>query len=290
MNPERYNADGQRMGRSPATHTRYHRLLSSPDDLDDFLDSARLGQLLGFSRFLAVELAEDEVLETTSQIRERVDSLIIEQLHQRHRRADHREHREMLTYLSDLGFEITTLSTGKGDVATKRVKIERKEDDLIPSLFDGRHLRQLGSMREEAEFSYLVVTKSYDAIRLGARERGVSEQTLLSFIASLCAVGYPPIFIDNRHDASVLIHKITEKIEDDKVRLYVPRPKRPTSTEYRNALIEGLPRIGSKLRRRITKAFPTISDLCNASIEELSEVEGVGSNTAKKIYDALHSA
>ena len=272
--------------------TRYGRLLDDRSELIDFLDSASLGQLLGFSRFMTVELVEVD----TQLISERpngkeifplVNQMILNKLFSRHRRVDHREHRDMLTYLSELGFEIVSLDTGKGDVSTRKVSIERKEDDLIPSLFDGRRLKQLGAMREEAEYSYLIVTKSYDAIRLGARDRGVSEQTLISFIASLCAVGYPPVFIDNRHDASLLIHKIVQKIEDDNPRLYVPRPKSPKVNEYRDCLIEGLPKVGAKLRRRITKKYPTIISLCETSPDELSSIEGIGLDTAKRILSVL---
>ena len=49
------------------------------------------------------------------------------------------------------------------------ISIERKEDDFMDSLFDDRWLRQLGAMREEAEYSYLVVTKSYEAIKRRSR-------------------------------------------------------------------------------------------------------------------------
>tara|TARA_R110000851_G_scaffold108116_9_gene229039 strand:+ start:10243 stop:11106 length:864 start_codon:yes stop_codon:yes gene_type:complete len=272
--------------------TRYGRLLDDRSELIDFLDSATLGQLLGFSRFLTVELVEVNSKSLSSspssdEIFPLVNQMILNELLSRHRRVDHREHREMLSYLSELGFEIVSLDTGKGDVTTRKVSIERKEDDFIPSLFDGRRLKQLGAMREEAEYSYLIVSKSYESIRLGARDRGVSEQTLISFIASLCAVGYPPVFIDNRHDAALLTHKIIQKIEDDKPRLYVPRPKSPTVNEYRDCLIEGLPKIGSKLRRRITKKYPTIISLCQTTPEELSTIEGVGLNTAKRILSVL---
>jgi ERCC4-type nuclease len=272
--------------------TRYGRLLDDRSELIDFLDSASLGQLLGFSRFLTVEPVEVDTQSLSenpekNQIFSLTNQMILNELHTRHRRVDHREHREMLTYLSELGFEVVSLDTGKGDVSTRKVSIERKEDDFLPSLFDGRRLKQLGAMREEAEYSYLIVSKSYDAIRLGARDRGVSEQTLIGFIASLCAVGYPPVFIDNRHDASLLIHKIVQKVEDDNPRLYVPRPKSPTPKEYRDALVEGLPKVGAKLRRRIVAKYPTILSLAQTTPEELSSIEGIGLDTAKRILSVL---
>ena len=270
---------------------RYHKIVQDQAKITDFVDHASLGKLLGFYRFLTDNLddliADPDLDIDPYDLHDALGKRILTDLISRHKRVDHREHWAMISYLSDLGFEIVQLPTGEGDIASNRVKIERKEDDLLPSLFDDRRLRQLGAMREEAEFSYLVVTKSYREIRDGARERGIPDKILLGFVASLCAIGYPPIFIGDRYDASNLIHRIVEKIEDDRPRLYVPRPKSPDPIEYRNAMIESLPKIGSKIRRRITNLFPSIQDLAQASIEDLMEIEGVGETTAKRIHEIM---
>lgn len=273
----------------PATRTtKYHRIIKSQDEIDNFLDSALLGQLLGFLKFLTAEhVSEDVELNNRDEIIFKVKNLIIEEMLSRQIRVDHREHHIMLGYLSDMGFEVVHLNTGEGDVSSTRVSIERKEDDLIPSLFDDRRLRQLGAMREESEFSYLVVTKSYEQVKAGLRERQVSDRLLVSFIASLCAVGYPPIFISDKYDASLLMKKIIDKIEDDKPRIFVPRPKSPTPVEYRNAIIESLPKVGVKTRRKITKIYPSIASLSQASVEDLVKIEGIGKATAEKIVKVL---
>tara|TARA_R110002050_G_scaffold7274_2_gene28431 strand:+ start:36150 stop:36977 length:828 start_codon:yes stop_codon:yes gene_type:complete len=273
----------------PATRTtKYHRVIETQNDIDKFLDSALLGQLLGFLKFLTAEPVDEGVgVNRHDELISRVKNMIIEEMLSRQMRVDHREHHIMLSYLSDLGFEVVHLNTGDGDVASTRVSIERKEDDLVPSLFDDRRLRQLGAMREEAEFSYLIVTKSYEEVKLGLRDRQVSERLLVSFIASLCAVGYPPIFIADKYDASLLMKKIVDKLEDDKPRIYVPKPKAPTPIEYRNAIIESLPKVGGKTRRKITKVFPSIGALSQASIEDLMKIEGIGKSTAEKIVKVL---
>jgi ERCC4-type nuclease len=214
---------------------------------------------------------------------------IIQELLDRQQKVDHREHWVVAEYLNNLGFEIVHLETGKGDISSRRVSVERKEDDFLPSLFDDRRLRQLGAMREEAEFSYLVVTKSYNEIKADVAMRGVNERVLIGYIASLCAVGYPPVFLPDKHDAAELIRRIVEKVEDDEPRIYVPRPKGALPRDYRNAIIESLPKVGPKTRRKLVDAFPTIADLCNATAEDLSAIEGIGKKTAEKIYQCLHS-
>ena len=284
--------------------TRYARILNSESELDSFLEDATLGKLLGLYRYAILEPGKSSGQtgsepegpavdtnksgqETGQEIRERLRDSIIDELMNRRYRVDHREHHAMIHYLSDLGFEVVHLPTGSGDISSERVSIERKEDDLLPSLFDDRRLRQLGAMREDAEFSYLLVTKSYREIKLGLRERQVSERVFLSFIASLCAIGYPPLFIDDKYDASLLMKKVIDKIEDDKPRVYVPRPNSPTKNEYRNALFEGLPSVGPKMRRKLTKVYPTVSSLCKATVEDLMEIEGIGKRTAERIVEVL---
>lgn len=270
------------------TTTKYHRIIQSKSDTEKFLDSAMLGNLLGFLKFLTAENVIKGVgVNIQYQLISRVKEMIIQEMLSRQMKVDHREHHIMLSYLTDLGFEVVHLNTGDGDVSSKRVSIERKEDDLIPSLFDDRRLRQLGAMREEAEFSYLIVTKSYEEVKLGLRDRKVSERLLVSFIASLCAVGYPPIFIADKYDASLLMKKIVDKLEDDKPRIYVPKPKAPTPIEYRNAIVESLPKVGGKTRRKLLKVFPSISALSEASIEDLMAIDGVGKSTAEKIVKIL---
>lgn len=271
--------------------------LKSDDEINDRLDG-NLSQRLGLLRAIMAELNiewSDIGLNTLSGKNlvsragaEQIGTAIVGELLNRQRKVDHREHWLIRSYLAELGFEISHLHTGQGDVASRKVSIERKEDDLLPSLFDGRRLRQLGAMREEAEFSFVIITKSWEDIKRDAAEKNMSTRTLLGYIASLCAVGYPPIFMPDHYDAANLMHRIVEKIEDDVPRLYVPRPKSPKPKEYRDALVEALPKVGLKTRKKLIEKFGSLSGLCNASIEELKEIEGIGSATAEKIYAVLH--
>ena len=117
-----------------ARTTRYKKVVEDPDLLEDFIDHGNLGQMLGLLRWLTAERVDSEAIPV---VKER----IIQEMLGRHRRVDHREHYTMLSYLGDLGFEVVHLDTGQGDVATRRVSIERKEDDLTPRLLDDRRLR-----------------------------------------------------------------------------------------------------------------------------------------------------
>jgi len=275
---------------------RYERLIETTEALSEWHEAEPgLGEMLGFYRYLNLKLDADDYEEQQMaspidfyDARETVGRRILVEMMSRHRRVDHREHWTMIGYLNELGFEVVHLDTGQGDVASRRVSIERKEDDLIPSLFDDRRLRQLSAMREEAEFSYLIVTKTYEDVKADLQQREVSSKILTSFIASLCAVGYPPIFIGDRHDASQIMHSIVSKIEDDHHRLYVPRPKGNKPSAYRDAMVEALPKVGVKTRRKLVAEFGSIAELCKASKEDLEAIEGIGKATAEQIFDCLH--
>lgn len=275
----------------PANKTfKASEILEDDEAFEQAATTGGLGRKLALLRLLSGATVEVGEIPTEHNARcEWLGRAIIQELLDRQQKVDHREHWVVSEYLNNLGFEIVHLETGKGDVASRRVSVERKEDDFLPSLFDDRRLRQLGAMREEAEFSYLVVTKSYNEIKADVAMRGVNERVLIGYIASLCAVGYPPVFLPDKHDAAELIRRIVEKVEDDEPRIYVPRPKGALPRDYRNAIIESLPKVGPKTRRKLVDAFPTIADLCNATAEDLSAIEGIGKKTAEKIYQCLHS-
>lgn len=275
---------------TPANKTfKPQEILDDPLAFAEAASSGGLGRKLALLRLLSG--GNVEVGEIPDSIEERCEWLgraIINEMLDRQQKVDHREHWVIAEYLNNLGFEIVHLNTGSGDISTRSVSVERKEDDFLPSLFDDRRLRQLGAMREEAEFSYLVVTKSYEDIKMDVMSRDVNERILLGYIASLCAVGYPPLFIPDKHDAAELIKRLVDKIEDDDPRVYVPRPKGAKPSDYRNAMIESLPKIGTKTRRRIVEAFPNFASLANASVEEIMAIDGIGKKTAEKIHRILH--
>jgi len=250
-------------------------------ELADFLKTAKLGELLARIREMKDENADDTQLEA---IKDRIVNVMLE----RNLQADHREYWVMLDYIQEVGFEVTHLDTGSGDYSSTKVSIERKAADLVGSVWDERLYRQLSMMTEMSEYSYVIVTRDYAKLKYDLSKRGVNPQVLLGFIASMCAMGYPPLFIPDEYDASALIAKLIHKHEDDHNRLYSPRPKKATPEAYRNAIIESLPGVGYKLRRRLTKLFPTIESLVAAPVSELVKVDGIGAKMADRIFSALH--
>lgn len=250
-----------------------------PKETESVIENGTIGQKLGLLRAMGEEHPS----------KERLGESILTELLSRQRRIDHREHPLMIAYFSQLGFEVAHLKTGDGDIKSNATSVERKEKDFMDSLFDDRWLRQLSAMREEADYSFLIVTSSYDSIKADVLERGISESVLTGFISALCVVGYPPLFIEDRYDMAVITKKIMDKIDDDVNRLYVPRPRSPKPQEYRNAIFEALPKVAIKTRRKLVEKFPSVNALCQATVEDIMSIEGIGEKTARRIHEILHA-
>lgn len=260
-------------------------VLADEKQFKRILKQGQLGSILALLRSLT---GDKPILVNSS---EQMD-LILQAIGEYHianpRFVDHREFWVMVDYAKDVGFEVAHLDTGSGDYQSKRVSFERKEDDFSPSVYDRRLSRQLTAMREEAEFSFLIITKSWSQVKADMAKRGLHEQILLGIVASCCASGYPPLFIDDSLNAAELMQKITQKVDDDRHRLYVPRPKAPEPDEYAIALIEALPSVSKVRAKALLKHFGSVKAIANASVDELKQTPGIGAGTASKIFDVLN--
>lgn len=65
------------------------------------------------------------------------------------------------------------------------------------------------------------------------------------------------------------------------------RPKRLKSKQL--YLLQGLPQVGPMLANRLIEHFKSVSKIMNASIGELTEVEGIGMVSAEKIREVLNT-
>ena len=202
-------------------------------------------------------------------------------------RVDHREHWTMVEWARDLGWEVSHLDTGSGDYNSKRVSFERKESDFSPSVYDRRLSRQLTAMREEAEFSFLIITRTWLEVKQDLASRGVSEEVLIGIVASCCLAGYPPIFVGDGYDATRLMQRISRKAGEDKHRIYVPKPEAPSPSEYAIALVEALPGVGRTRAKMLLKHFGSVQNIANADAEELCTIKGIGIGSAEKILSVF---
>jgi len=51
--------------------------------------------------------------------------------------------------------------------------------------------------------------------------------------------------------------------------------------------LHGLPQVGPKLAKRLIRHFKSVSKVMNASVQALTDVDGIGKISAKKIREVL---
>jgi ERCC4-type nuclease len=52
-------------------------------------------------------------------------------------------------------------------------------------------------------------------------------------------------------------------------------------------ILQSLPKVGPKLAKKLLQHFKSISNVINASAQDLSKIEGIGKITAEKIRKVL---
>jgi Fanconi anemia group M protein len=103
------------------------------------------------------------------------------------------------------------------------------------------------------------------------------------------AIWYVPvIFSRSKEDTKDIFMLIGKQIESyiDVVPLRGGyRPKRLKSKQL--YLLQGLPQVGPMLAKRLLKHFKSVSNVVNASVQDLKEIDGIGKVSAKKIREVL---
>ena len=63
------------------------------------------------------------------------------------------------------------------------------------------------------------------------------------------------------------------------------RPKRLKSKQL--YILQGLPKVGPKIAKRLLRHFKSISKVMSASAQDLSKIDGIGKISAEKIREVL---
>ncbi|MEM4848930.1 MAG: helix-hairpin-helix domain-containing protein, partial [Ignisphaera sp.] len=72
--------------------------------------------------------------------------------------------------------------------------------------------------------------------------------------------------------------------------LHIPRKSGITDiTEWQKFVLQCFPHIGPKIAQRILEYFGSIYAFCNATVHDLSRIEGLSEQKAAEIYQIIHS-
>ena len=165
------------------------------------------------------------------------------------------------------------------------ITIERKTaKDFLVSIIDGRLFNQLSNLKKFCNHPILLIEGNpyktdHNFDRMAIKGALVSTQT----------IWYVPIvFSHTKEDSRDILLMISRQVSAliDVVPLRGGyRPKRLKSKQL--YILQGLPKVGPKLAKRLIRYFKSVSKVMNASVRALTEVDGIGKISAERIREVL---
>lgn len=185
-----------------------------------------------------------------------------------------------------VNIEIKTLPVGDYIVAPEIV-VERKSiRDLLSSIFDGRLFDQCNRLKEHFQHPVILIEGNVDQIE------EFTENSLVFYGAlSSIAIDFkiPVLPTPNAtHTAKLLVSMSSRK--EASAGPFLKKIKKSSDIQRQQlSVLCSLPGIGEKLATRMLEKFGTPLRVLSASSVELSKVEGLGKERAKKITEMLES-
>ncbi len=185
-----------------------------------------------------------------------------------------------------LNIEMVTLPVGDYIVAPETV-VERKSiHDLVSSVFDGRLFDQCSRLKEHFQFPIILMEGDVDEIE------EITENPLVFYGAvSSVALDFKIPIIPTpsaSHTAKLLVSMCSRK-ESSKGPFLKKIKKSNDIQRQQLSALSSLPGVGEKLATRMLEKFGSPLRVLNASLAELSKVEGLGEARARKIKYMLET-
>ena len=215
---------------------------------------------------------------------------------------DSREPPHMEQYFRAQGFtdvKLTRETLDIGDylvrVGSHEIPVERKTSgDFVCSLEDGRLHNQLYAMSKHYPLSYLIVVGT---ISEALEESQLNRKAYLSALvgASLkrspdgCQGQVITLTVETDFDFVACVYYIHKKLEKGDFHRLPSIPGK--KSDYNACLVtlySTLPGIGTERAKKLAQFFPSLESLMKASVSEIASVDGIGIQTAKRIYEFLH--
>jgi DNA excision repair protein ERCC-4 len=185
-----------------------------------------------------------------------------------------------------VNIEIKTLPVGDYIVAPEIV-VERKSiRDLISSIFDGRLFDQCNRLREHFQHPVILMEGNVDEI-----EKFTENPLVFYGAISSIALDFkiPVLPTPNATHTAKLLVALSSRKEAAKGPFLKKIRKSSDLQRQQLSVLCSLPGVGEKLATRMLEKFGTPLRVLDASSVELSKVEGLGKERAKKIKEMLES-
>lgn len=179
---------------------------------------------------------------------------------------------------------LTTMEIGDYQLSD-RVCVERKTaTDFVKGIKTKRLFRQTVELRKSFERPLLII-EGYNLYEV----RGVHLAGIRGALSMIAVTHSMPILLTKDiEDTAQLILTIAkqEQIVHPEVSFY-PKSKAKTPEKELERILEAFPGIGPKLTRELLTHYKSLSEIMNASFEELSRVPLIGKKKATHIKEVL---
>ena len=184
----------------------------------------------------------------------------------------------------DISVEVRKLHFGDY-IINHSITVERKTaQDFLLSIIDGRLFSQISNLKKNCEKPVLLIEGNpYET------DFDFAPNAIKGALISINTIWYIPVIfslsMEDTGDTLILMGRQDENYKD-----VIPlrggyRPKRLKTKQL--YLLQGLPKVGPMMAKRLMEHFKSVSRIMSASIEELSEVKGMGRISAGKIREVL---
>lgn len=171
-------------------------------------------------------------------------------------------------------------------ILSEVVCVERKTAlDFLSSVFDQRIFNQLQNLKNNFEKPILLI-EGQDLYS----QRDVHPNSVRGALASI-AIDYsiPILWAKNQRDTAGILYWIAKREQiKEKRSISIRGEKKPlTLGEKQEFLVAGLPKVNTKIAKRLLKEFKSPEKVFTTSKEKLKEVQGIGEKLAEKIKKIL---
>ncbi len=203
--------------------------------------------------------------------------------------ADHRESRSGVVEALEClpGVTVRTATLEIGDYAVEgRLLVERKTvQDFAVSVLDTRLFRQAYRLaKSNSAALFLLEGDARDPAGFG-----LSREAFQGALITVTLIhGLPLLYAADAEESARLIVYAASQLHRQGTGFYTAHGRKPKAIERRKLyILQTLPGVGPRRAKRLLAAFGSVQGCVTASAEELTNVEGIGRETAGRIRRVL---
>lgn len=197
--------------------------------------------------------------------------------------ADNREKdNKIVKELINLGISVSTKQLVSADyIVSGTVGVElKKVPDFVASIIDGRILDQVKDLKRNFQKCVLIIEGDEDLYSV----RKIHANAIRGMLSSI-SLGFnvPILHTKNPIDTAQLLAVMAKREQNTDRDFSYHQKKSYSLKEQQEYIISSFPNIGPNIAKILLENCGSIKKVLNSSIEELTQIKGIGKKTAEQI-------